>query len=136
MDSDGSPYGGTGEWTGEWRREDVQVKTARQAEAELIKYCAQVAHGSMVAVRDQREANVLAVAARVLRRRFPAEIAHLAAASEGYLRAHEAERVSAGVAIANGWIGSLPRFRELLTRELEMTAKSHGRTHQISRPAY
>jgi hypothetical protein len=111
------------------------VKTARQAEAELITYCAQVAHGSVAAVRNQREANVLAVAARVLTRRFPAEVAHLDAASERYLRAHEAERVSAAVAVDNGWIVSLPRLRELLTRELEMMAKPHGRINQISRPA-
>ncbi len=95
------------------------MKTARQAEAELIKYSAQVAHGYAVAVRNQREANVLAVAARVLSRRFPAEVAHLDAASEGYLRAHEAERVSAAVAVRNGWIVSLPWLRDLLTRELE-----------------
>lgn len=95
------------------------MKTARQAEAELITYCAQVAHGSVVAVRNQREANVLAVAARVLSRRFAAEAAHLDAASQGYLRAHEGERVSAAVAVRNGWIVSLPWWRNLLTRELE-----------------
>lgn len=65
--------------------ENFQVKTARQAEAELITYCAQVARGSVAAVTNQREANVLAVAARVSSRRFPAEVAHLDAASERYL---------------------------------------------------
>lgn len=98
------------------------MKTARQAEAELITYCAQVARGSMMAVRNQREASVLAIAARVLSRRFPAEIAHLDAASEGYLRAHPAERVSAAAVVGKGWIVSLPRLRELLTRKLEMMA--------------
>ena len=94
--------------------------TARQTEAELIAYCARVARGATVAVKDRREANVLAIAARVLGRRYPAEIAHLDAVSEGYLRAHEDERVSAAATVRNGWIVSLPRLRELLTRELEM----------------
>ncbi len=112
------------------------MTTARQVEAELIAYCVQVAHGSVVAARNQREANVLAVAARVLSRRFPAEIAHLDAASEGYLRAHETDRVSAAAAVRNGWIVSLPWLRDLLTRELESTAGSRGRIDQISGPAY
>ena len=94
--------------------------TARQTEAELIAYCARVALGAAVAVKDRREANVLAIAARVLGRGFPAEIAHLDAVSERYLRAHEDERVSAAATVRNGWIVSLPRLRELLTRELEM----------------
>jgi hypothetical protein len=100
--------------------------TARQAEAELIRYCARVARGAPVAAQDPREANVLALAARVLSRRFPAEIAHLDAASERYLRAHEDERVSAEAVIRNGWIVSLPRLRELLTHEIE-TQRSDGR---------
>ncbi len=103
------------------------MTTARQAEAELITYCARVARGATVAARDQREANVLAVAARVLSRRFPTEIAHLDTASERYLRAHEDERVSTAAAIRNGWIVSLPRLRELLTREIETMRRSSGR---------
>ena len=94
--------------------------TARQTEAELIAYCARVARGATVAVKDRREANVLAIAARVLGRGFPDEIAHLDAVSERYLRAHEDERVSAAATVRNGWIVSLPRLLELLTRELEM----------------
>jgi len=101
--------------------------TARQTEAELIAYCAQVARGATVAVKDRREANVLAIAARVLGRRFPSEIAHLDAVSERYLRAHEDERVSAAATVRNGWIVSLPRLRELLTHELETKRASDGR---------
>lgn len=103
------------------------MTTARQVEAELITYCARVARGATVAVQDRREANVLAVAARVLSRRFPAEIAQLDAISERYLRAHEDERVSAAAAVRNGWIVSLPRLRELLTHELETVRASNGR---------
>lgn len=103
------------------------MTTAREAEAELITYCARVARGATVDVRNQREANLLAVAARVLSRRFPAEIAHLDAASEAYLRAHEDERVSAAEAIRKGWIASLPRLRELLTHEIEAMRRSNGR---------
>lgn len=103
------------------------MTTARQAEAELITYCARVARGATVAATDQREANVLAVAARVLSRRFPTEIAHMDTASERYLRAHEDERVSTAAAIRNGWIVSLPRLRELLTREIETMRRSSGR---------
>lgn len=104
------------------------MTTARQVEAELITYCARVARGASVAVQDRREANVLAVAARVLSRRFPAEIAQLDAVSERYLRAHEDERVSAAATVRNGWIVSLPRLRELLTFELETMRASNGRT--------
>ena len=100
---------------------------ARRAEAELITYCARVARGATAAVKDRREANVLAVAARVLSRRFPAEIAHMDAVSERYLRAHEDERVSAAATVRNGWIVSLPRLRELLTHEIEMMLASNGR---------
>ena len=101
---------------------------ARKAEADLIAYCARVAQGATAAVKDRREANVLAVAARVLGRRFPAEVAHLDAVSEGYLSAHEDERLSAAAAVHNGWIVSLPWLRERLTRELEMMRTSNGRT--------
>jgi len=103
------------------------VTTAREAEAELIAYCARVARGAAVTVKDRREANVLAVAARVLSRRFPAEIAHLDAVSESYLRAHEDERLSASATVRNGWIVSLPRLRELLTHELETMRASNER---------
>jgi hypothetical protein len=103
------------------------MTTARQIEAQLVTYCARVARGATLAVKDRREANVLAVAARVLSRRFPAEIAHLDAVSEEYLRAHEDERVSAATAVRNGWIVSLPRLRDLLTHELETMRISDGR---------
>jgi hypothetical protein len=103
------------------------VTTARQVEAELVTYCARVARGATVAVKDRREANVLAVAARILSRRFPAEVAHLDAVSEGYLRAHEDERVSAATTVRNGWIVSLPRLRQLLTHELETMRTADGR---------
>ena len=95
------------------------MTTARDLEAELITLCARVARGATVAVKDRRAANVLAVAARVLSHRFPAEVAYLDTVSEGYLRAHEDERVSATAAVRSGWIVSLPRFRERLIRELE-----------------
>lgn len=100
---------------------------AREAEAELIAYCVRVARGATAAVQDRRQANVLAVAARVLSGRFSAEVAQLDAVSERYLRAHEEERVSAAAAVRNGWIVSLPRLRELLSHELETTGAFHGR---------
>lgn len=104
------------------------MTSARQAETELIAYCARVARGAAHDVTDPRQANVLAVAARVLSRRFLAEIAHLDTASERYLRTHEHERVSTAAAIRNGWIVSLPRLRELLTREIEARRRSNGRS--------
>jgi hypothetical protein len=47
------------------------MMAAREAEAELIRYCARVAVGVLAVARNEREANVLSVAAQVMRPRFP-----------------------------------------------------------------
>jgi 3,4-dihydroxy-2-butanone 4-phosphate synthase len=78
MDSHGLAGGGARQ--PELREEESEMMAAGEAEAELIRYCARVAVGVLAVARNEREANVLAVAPQVMRPRFSRERANLSAA--------------------------------------------------------
>lgn len=104
------------------------MKSSRQIEGELIVYCARVACGEKVAVSTQREANVLAVAAKALGGQFHAERERMREAAESYLCAHENERLGTSEVIRAGWVVSLPRMNDFLTRQICDVRRQHVRT--------
>ncbi len=95
--------------------------TARDVEAALLNRCMLVARGAEVAL-DQREANVIRLAAMVLRSAFPIESDSLMAASQRYFAAHPSELLHPSEVIRKGWVVTLPRLRDMLSRQLSITA--------------
>jgi hypothetical protein len=91
---------------------------ARDAESALLARCVVVARGAALHVEDQREANVFRLAAMVVGSKFPAESASLKHASDRYFATHPAEKVAPADVVRNGWVLSLPRLRDMLSRSL------------------
>ena len=91
---------------------------ARDKEAILINRCVLAARDVAVSALDQREANVFQVASSVVGSRFQNEAKTLAQVSERYFLLHAIEKLSAAEVVRNGWLGSLPRFRDMLSQEL------------------
>ena len=71
-----------------------------------------------VPAQDQREANVFRLAAMIVRSRFPQESASLMQASERYFALHPEERLPSEDVVRRGWVLSLPRLRDMLSRQL------------------
>lgn len=92
--------------------------TARDAEFALLSRCAVVAREVGHSAHDQLEANVFRLAAMVLRSRFPGESARLMQASERYFASHPNEKLAPADVVRKGWVVSLPRLRDRLTRRL------------------
>ena len=92
--------------------------TARDLEAALLSRCAAVARELAPAAEDQREAHVFRLAASAVRSRFPDEAANLLRASERYFALHPDERLPSAEVLRQGWIASLPRLRDMLSRRL------------------
>jgi len=77
-----------------------------------------VARRGDTAAQDQREANVLRLAAIVVRSQFPRESESLMAVSEQYFAVHPIERLTPGEALRIRWVIGLPRLRDMLIRGL------------------
>lgn len=95
--------------------------TARELEASLLDRCAVAARGAVHAAQDQREANVFQLAAALVRSQFPQESNSLLKASDQYFATNPSQRMATGDVIRSGWVQSLPRMRDMLSRQL------HGR---------
>ena len=96
--------------------------TARDVELALLVRCSAVARDATQVAHDQREANVFQLAAMVVRSQFPAESKCLAQASERYFAAHPAEQLASAEVVRRGWVMSLPRFRDMLSRQLQLNS--------------
>ena len=94
--------------------------TAREVESALLARCSAVAREAAQVAQDQREANVFQLAAMVVRSQFPAESKCLAQASERYFASHPAEQLASAEVVRRGWVMSLPRFRDMLSRQLQL----------------
>jgi hypothetical protein len=92
---------------------------ARDIEFAQLDRCVAVARGKGLDPENQREANVFALASRILTH-FPGEAENLLRASERYfaLAQHSEERMDSEDILRKGWVQGLPRFREMLTRLL------------------
>lgn len=96
----------------------MDTPLSRDLEAHLLARCRAVGRGADTAATDAREANVFRVAAGVLRAHWPAAAERLRGRSEDYFREHPADRCSTEQVVAAGWVISLPRLRDLLSRQL------------------
>ncbi len=91
---------------------------AREVEAALLARCAIAAREMIPVAQDQREANVFRLAAMVVQSRFPRESTGLMQASERYFAQHPDEKLAPAEVVRNGWVLSLPRLRDMLSRQL------------------
>jgi len=94
--------------------------TARDAESALLARCSAVARELVQSALDQRETNVFRLAAMVVQSRFPGESKRLMRASEQYFAAHPHEMLAPADVVRKGWVLSLPRLRDRLSRQLQM----------------
>ncbi|MCD6679796.1 MAG: hypothetical protein LT102_03935 [Burkholderiaceae bacterium] len=91
---------------------------ARDREAVLLARCVFVARQTTQpqAPHDAREANVFRLAAMVVESGFPRESRSLMQASERYFTLHPDERLGPAEVVQRGWVSTLPRLRDSLTR--------------------
>lgn len=92
--------------------------TAREVEAAMLSRCAAAARDGESVAGDQKEANVFRRAAMVVQSGFPNESSGLMRASDRYFAQHPDERLPAVDVVRNGWVFSLPRLRDMLSRQL------------------
>ncbi len=92
--------------------------TARDIEAALLTRCAAVATDTALSAQDQREANVFKTAAMVVQSQFPGQSRRLMRASEQYFAMYPNEQLASVEVVRHGWVTSLPRLRDMLTRKL------------------
>ena len=91
---------------------------AREAEACLLERCVRIARGEPDADMDDREANVIRVAAMLARSRHPEAARRLRdAAAAHFARFPDALRRPEDL-IQAGWLVGFPRFRALLDDRL------------------
>lgn len=99
-------------------RTEVDAMTARDDESALLSRCSFVARERAQPAQDQREANVFRLAAMIVHSRFPQESASLMQASERYFALYPEERLPSEDVVRRGWVYSLPRLRDRLSRRL------------------
>ena len=92
--------------------------TVRDAESVLLDRCSAVAREGAQPAMNQREANVFRLAAMVVRSGHPSESKCLMQVSEQYFAAHPGEKLPPADVVRKGWIPSLPRLRDMLSRRL------------------
>jgi len=92
--------------------------TSREIEAALLTRCVVVAREVSPTAQNQREANVFQLAASVIQSRFPNESTRLMLASEQYFAQHPNERMASADVVRSGWVISVPRLRDMLSRQL------------------
>jgi len=97
---------------------ETAAVNSRELEAALLARCAAAAREDGRAAEDRREANVFRLAAMVVQSRFPRESERLMRASERYFAGRPDDRLPPGDVVRNGWVFSLPRLREMLSRQL------------------
>jgi len=90
--------------------------TARDVESALLARCSAVAREATQTAQDQKEANVFQLAAIVVQSQFPTESKYLMQASDRYFASHPNERLSSAEVVRRGWVMSLPRLRDMLSR--------------------
>ncbi len=92
--------------------------TARETEAHWLASCLAAVSSPSTVVSGAQEANVFRVAGMVLASSWPRQAARLMALSEAYFAQHPADKLPVVQVVHNGWVLSLPRLRDLLSRQL------------------
>jgi hypothetical protein len=92
--------------------------TAREIEAHWLASCLAAVRSPSTVVSGAQEANVFRVAAMVLASAWPVQAAQLRALSDAYFAQHPADKLPVVQVVHNGWVLSLPRLRDMLSRQL------------------
>jgi len=82
--------------------------SARELERALLVRCVGVAGNVSHSAQNQIEANVLRLAAMVIRHDFPSEYQSLMRASNQLFELHSDEKLSGSEVVRNGWVIDLP----------------------------
>ena len=90
----------------------------RDSEKDLVKRCAFLAALGAVVFNDN-EAAVCRLVAQLVKTRFPTEAATLNNAAQVYYTTHNVHPQSYSDVVRAGLVTDLPRFRNLIERELE-----------------
>lgn len=91
---------------------------ARDLESAMLDRCTAVGKGDPQGPRDPQEANVFRLAATLVQSQFPQESDRLLQASEQYFARYPEARRGSSEVVRSGWVASLPRLRDMLTRRL------------------
>jgi transcriptional regulator with XRE-family HTH domain len=94
--------------------EAVTKRSAREVEADMLRRCAEVAHG-LTAPSSQQEANIFLVAGNLISSTYREEALEIRSACGKYFENHPGERLSVDDVIKRGWVPSLPRLRDNLS---------------------
>ena len=92
--------------------------TAREVEAQWLASCLAAVRSPSAEAQGAQEANVFRVAAMVLASAWPRQAARLKALSDAYFEQHPADKLPVAQVVRNGWVLSLPRLRDMLSRQL------------------
>jgi hypothetical protein len=92
--------------------------TARELEEQALARCIAATHSASAAPSSAQDANVFRVAAMVLASAWPIQARRLQALSDAYFTLYPADKLPVVQVVKNGWVLSLPRLRDLLTRQL------------------
>ena len=110
---------------------------ARASESALLQRCLAVirvmeTQGACEACEaaDAREAHVFLLASSAIRSRHPMQAQALSCAAEAYFDAHPGDRLDPEEAVRRGWMISAPRFRDMLERQIELTAHALQGEHK------
>ncbi len=92
--------------------------TARELEANGLARCVAASQSASEVPNTAQEANVFRVAAMVVASSWPVHAARLRALSDAYFVQHPADKLPVVQVVKNGWVLSLPRLRDMLSRQL------------------
>lgn len=111
-----------------------QMTVSRASESALLQRCLAViramgTQGACEACKaaDAREAHVFLLASSAIRSRYPIQAQALSRAAEAYFDVHPGDRLAPEEAVRRGWVISVPRFRDMLERQIAVTSPGeHG----------
>lgn len=92
--------------------------TSRNTEQRLVQTCVRVAAGEHTSSLDKQTANIIRLAAMLVRSNHPAASMRLRDVASDYFAGHGMSPLATEELLRRGWVISLPRFRSILDREL------------------
>lgn len=98
------------------------MTSPRDQEERDLRMCVDVALGRVDTVATARDANIARLAGSVLRSRMPTESTALETGAQAFFSQDPASRLSAEQVVANRWVSSLPRLRDMLSRMIVLQA--------------
>lgn len=104
----------------------MQLKTMspREQEQVLVAICAATALGNCASASSKVEASVMLIASGLIRSQYPTEANRLAKAGNDYLNDQRLDSISAIDALKQGVILGLPRFKDMLSRQIQQEIKN------------